>query len=41
MTKCKIILLQSQYRLAQIIPIGDSKYEPIEINIADYKVFHN
>ena len=41
MIKCKIILLQSQYRLAQIIPIGDSKYEPIEINISDYKVFHN
>tara|TARA_B100002049_G_C16083320_1_gene378200 strand:+ start:4034 stop:5779 length:1746 start_codon:yes stop_codon:yes gene_type:complete len=41
MTKCQITFLQSQYKLAKIIPIEDSNHEPIEINMATYKGFHN
>jgi len=41
MTKCKLEIIQSQYRLAKITPIEECYYETIEINIADFKVFHN
>ena len=41
MTKCKLEIIQSQYRLAKITPIEECNYETIEINIADFKVFHN
>ncbi len=41
MTKCKVEIIQSQYRLATITPIEDCNYEAININIADFQVFHN
>ncbi len=41
MTKCKLEIIKSQYRLAKITPIEECNYETIEINIADFKVFHN
>ena len=41
MTKCKLEIIQSQYRLAKITPIEECNYETIEINIADFKAFHN
>jgi exoribonuclease R len=41
MTKCKLEIIQSQYRLATITPIEDCNYEAININIADLKVFHD
>ena len=41
MTKCKLEIIKSQYRLAKITPIEECNYETMEINIADFKAFHN